>query len=114
MLEFIRGDTCRFKFQIKYADDSIVKKDDIETLILTCRKYNSSKSPVLFSKNKDDFTYTDEFYYCTIEPEDTQELAYGTYNFDIKCTLTDGYRKTFKGSFTITEEDTIHESEETS
>ena len=46
-----------------------------------------------------------------INPEDTRSLKYGLYNFDIQATFTDGYVKSLKSSFQLTQEDTIFEGE---
>lgn len=110
-MEFVRGDTMPFQFKITNLNGDSINIEEIDTMILTCRKYNIKSSPILFQKHKEDFTFEEESYHATIEPKDTENLDYGTYNYDIEVTLKDGYRKTAKGSFTITEEDTIHDSE---
>lgn len=108
MNSFIRGDTLPLKFKINYKDKNVVQLNDIATLTLTCRKYTNENSPILFKKDKEDFTLSDDFYHVVIKPENTQNLDYGVYNFDIECVLNDGYTKTLKGEFKITDETTIH------
>lgn len=110
-MNFVRGDTLPFKFSLTHSDGTVIEKSEISTLILTCRKFNKSEYPILFEKDISDFTFEDDYYHCVFNPEDTQELDYGTYNFDIEITLKSGYRKTLKSQFRITEEDTIHKSE---
>lgn len=107
---FIRGDSCPLKFQITDSKDEPVLKDDISSLTLTCRKFNFKLSPVIFQKSIDDFTYNEDdgYYYFSFEPEDTRELRYGEYNFDIQAVFSDGYVKTLKSSFGLTAEDTIY------
>lgn len=107
-MEFIRGDTFEFGLPIQYDDGKAVQKEDIETLIFTCRKTNYKESPVLIIKNIEDFVFEDDIYWLTIKPKDTEELPYGTYKFDVELTLKDGYRKTFASRFKLTEETTIH------
>lgn len=108
-LKFIRGDSCFLKFQILDVEESPVLKAELSSLFLTCRKLNNKNSEVIFQKDIDDFDYEDEYYFVTIEPQDTQELPYDTYNFDIQATFTDGEVQTLKGEFTITDEDTIYD-----
>lgn len=109
MIEFIRGDTKPFRFRIKNVNGQPIQKSEVDTLIMTCRKRDSEKSPILFEKTIDDFIFgEDGFCHSQIKPEDTQNLEYGAYGFDIECTLLNGYRKTLKANFKITEEDTIH------
>lgn len=112
MIEFTRGDTLAFKFKINYKNGESVKIEDIEDLVLTCRKFNFKESPILFDKSKDDFRFEKDYYHCVFMPEDTRELEYGKYNFDIQVTLKGGFIKTLKSEFTITEEDTIYTEKE--
>lgn len=108
-LEFIRGDSCPLKFQIKDVEENTVLKVDLKSLYLTCRKSNSRYSEVIFQKDIDDFDYEDGYYFISIRPRDTRELPYDTYNFDIQATFTDGEVQTLKGEITLTDEDTIYE-----
>lgn len=108
-MNFVRGDTQPFKFKIIKQGGENVDEKDIKTLTLTCRKYNLKSSTILFNKNKEDFTFKDDYWHSEFKPEDTRELDYGCYNFDIECTLTDGTVKTLKSQFEITDEDTIYE-----
>lgn len=107
-LSFIRGDSCPLKFQIRDVEEKIVLKEDLNSLYLTCRKSNSKYSEVIFQKDINDFGYEDEYYFINIEPQDTRELPYDTYNFDIEATFRDGEVQTLKSEFVITDEDTIY------
>ena len=106
---FFNAFLLHFKFKITKQGGENVDEKDIKTLTLTCRKYNSKSSTILFNKNKEDFIFKDNYWHSEFKPEDTRELDYGIYNFDIECTLTDGTVKTLKSQFEITEEDTIYE-----
>lgn len=107
-LSFIRGDSCPLKFQIRDVEGKTVLKEDLNSLHLTCRKSNSKYSKVIFEKNINDFGYENEYYFINIEPQDTRELPYDTYNFDIQATFRDGEVQTLKSEFIITDEDTIY------
>ena len=108
-MKFIRGDTQPFKFKITKQGGENVDEKDIKTLTLTCRKYNLKSSTILFNKNKEDFTFKDDYWHGEFKPEDTRELNYGLYNFDIECTLTAATVKNLKSQLEITKEDTIYD-----
>lgn len=109
-MEFIRGDTFPFKTSIKFKDGEVLTKEDIETLFITSRKYPTKTSPIIFQKTLDDVEIDEEGYcHARINPEDTEDLAYGSYFCDIEITLKSGYRKTKLFKFEITKETTIHE-----
>lgn len=110
-MTFVRGDTCLFKFKITNEQGQTIKKEDIESLILTCRADSSDLLPILFRKNIDDFELEDNYYHCAFKPTDTQNLEYRQYYYDIEVTLKNGYRKTLFSSFTLSEECTIHKEE---
>lgn len=111
MITFIRGDTFAFKFSIKLVNGQIINKDDIDTLYITARKCANKESPVVFKKTLNDVEIDEEGYcHAIFNPEDTEELIYGSYFFDVEITLINGYRKTKLFNFTITKETTIHES----
>ena len=107
-LKFIRGDSCPLKFQIQDVEGNTVLKENLISLYLTCRKTNSKYSEKIFQKDINDFNYENDYYFINIEPEDTRELPYDTYNFDIQATFNDGEVQTLKSEFTITDEDTIY------
>ena len=58
----------------------------------------------------EDIEIDDEGYgHAIFKPEDTENLQYGFYCFDIEITLKNGYRKSRLYYFEITPESTIHE-----
>ena len=83
--------------------------DDIESIFITVRKEPASLYEIIFQKNINDITFENGYINCTFLPQDTQNLRYGKYYFDIEITLKNGYRKSKLYNFTITEETTIHE-----
>lgn len=50
-------------------------------------------------------------YQVKIEPEDTGNMSYGNYKFDIQIVLDDKLKETFLGDFILTEEVTFNENE---
>lgn len=110
MIKFVRGDTLPFKTKISLQDETAITTEDIDTLLITARIKTTKTSPIIFQKTLEDVTIDQEGYlHVVIEPEDTQELAYGVYYFDIEITLNTGYRKSRLYQFKITEETSIHE-----
>lgn len=112
MISFVRGDSFNFKVLLKQSNGSPLNKDDIDTIIVTCRKYPNEDNTVIFKKEKDAMTI-DDYGYCHVKflPEDTEDLDYGTYYFDLEVTLNNGYRKTRLWEFELTKETTIHKEE---
>lgn len=112
MNEFTRGDTFAFKTPITFADGKPIKKDDLESLYITCRVLPTEHSPILFQKTLEEVTI-DSNGYCHIvfQPEDTETFKYGTYYFDIEVTTKSGYRKTSLNTFKLTKETTVHGGE---
>ena len=109
MVKFVRGDTCLFKVQLSSTGDESLNMSDIDTIFITCRKTPDKDSDVLFQKNKDDIELDENAYlHFKFEPEDTENLYYGLYYFDVEITLKSGYRKSKLYQFELTEETTIH------
>lgn len=111
ILNIIRGDTYVLEFPINDEDKNPIKIDDIKTLLLTARELPNKKSPVLFSKTKEDFSIVDDMYNVTIEPTDTEQLDIVTFYFDIEATLFDGTRGTIIRRVDLTKDYTIHKED---
>ena len=109
-LKQIRGDTRRYKFQRLNADGTpiTIRPDKIYFTV----KKSYSDNVVMLQKTIDDMTIDDDgTYHFTVEPDDTNNLQYMTYVFDIEV-ITDGVKTTIaKGGFTIQEEVTWAEDE---
>ena len=104
-ISFIRGDT--FPFKVKIHSKTTITKEDIDTLFVTCRKIASEVSPILFQKTLDDVEISDNYIHITFKPEDTENLEYEKYCFDVELTLKNGVRKTKFATFTLDNETTI-------
>lgn len=109
---FVRGDSFPFKTQITKKDGTPITLNEIESLFVTCRKMAIKESPILFQKKLEDVTIdSDGYCHILFNPEDTRDLEYGEYCYDIEITLKGGYTKTKFNKFTLTEETTIHNGE---
>ena len=100
-IQITRGDTAYFNIEITQADGSLYTRVDGDKLIFTVkRSYNS------------DFEYIQkelEGLAIVLAPEDTNELDYGTYWYDVQLTTSDNSVYTVVGParFIIREEVTF-------
>ena len=106
-LEFTRGDTKKIKFQIKDANGNILRQlnSTNEEIYFTVKKSRNDEQ-FKFQKrySEGDITYSDNYYHIVIQSSDTEDLAYGTYLYDIEI-KTDEFTKTIAlGSVTLTDE----------
>lgn len=105
-LEFTRGDTQILKLQIKDLDGNILKLTENDELYFTL-KQNANSEEVLLQKtlkNNGINLKEDNFYYITLKPEDTSNLGYGTYTYDIEVKSNDFVKTLILATITLTEE----------
>ena len=109
-MNITRGDTKSFKFQRKSDGQPITTIAD--KIYFTVKETNYTND-MIFQKTIDDMTFDEEYYYhFTILPEDTNDLEYGDYKYDIEVKIGDTYVKTIsKGIFKI-EDETTHATNE--
>lgn len=107
--EFTRGDTKVFKFKLKDKNGEVLNLASTDKMYLTAKKSATSKE-IAFQKTLGNGIElkSDGYYYVTINSEDTANLAYGTYGYDIQIKTATGIVKTLLiGSITLTEEYTF-------
>lgn len=85
-IEFIRGDTYSFRFQRKLKNDEIITERP-DQIFFSVKDYYKDEE-LLFQKRLSNGTIiydeSDNYYYITINPEDTCNLEMGkSYYFDI-------------------------------
>lgn len=105
-LEFIRGDTQILKLQIKDQDENVLKLVEDDELYFTV-KQNANSEDVLLQKtlkNGGIVLKEDNFYYITLKSEDTSNLNYGTYTYDIEVKSNDFVKTLILATITLTEE----------
>ena len=109
-IELPRGDQFPVNFSITDESKEVVLADDIDEITLTCRKSPYKSSAILFQKKKSDKSiyFNDELkqWEFMILKEDTQDLSYGDYGFDIEVVIGD-LISTKVGKICITEEFTM-------
>lgn len=120
-MQFRRGDTFRFKFQRLDIEKQVLTQTNSPAQIYFTVKYNTHQTNVCFQKtliedseasnNTITFDSTDNYYHIIIEPEDTNNLPFGNYIYDIEV-ITDNYKKTVSvGILTLLEEVTFASNE---
>ena len=109
--EFPRGDTKRFKFQLKDSEGNVLVLSNSDQLYFTVKDNSRSITPLFQKKIGNGIVYSDGYYYVTINPSDTNSLDYRSYGYDIEL-KSDGIVKTLIiGEITLTEEYTFASNE---
>lgn len=108
-IEMARADQFPVSFKIKNKHDKtyITAVDD---MFITFRETPFETSPILFQKTLEDISFDPETnkWRFLIKREDTKDLPYGEYGFDIEITIGE-LIKTKTGTLTITDEYTMEE-----
>ncbi|MBP5408482.1 MAG: hypothetical protein J6Y42_05035 [Bacilli bacterium] len=104
-IELVRGEEFPIEFTLKNDEDVNMTPQELTDIVITCRKLPYSDSDILFQKKLSDseIRYTDGTYTFNILEEDTKDLNYGTYGYDIKV-IQEGLIDKFIGSIIIKEE----------
>ena len=112
-IELIRGDTYQLKFQRKLTDDTVITQKPDEMYMTFKRNYNEIGYVLQkrLSRNEIIFNEDDNYYYVTIEPEDTNDLDYGSYVFDIETKVGKVVKTIVLGKLKIKKEVTFAENE---
>lgn len=111
-IEFARGDTQPLKFQIKDNNGNILKMDSSDELIFTIKKNYSTKQKLMQKKLSNGSIYYDSgYYFIILSHEDTANLKYGTYVYDIQLMSGEIVATLVLGTITLTEEVTHIEDE---
>lgn len=95
-----RGDTCAVKVTILNADGSEYEMRDGDSVRFAMKENYNDNEPLLLKDIPTD-TMT-----LVLEPEDTKELSFGRYVYDIQLTTAGGTVATFitKATLKLTEE----------
>lgn len=109
-MEIVRGDSGSFEFTVNEIDPDghmspyVLAEGDV--LTFTVKKSTNDNKPIIQKIGLPVSTSAVAF---TIEPEDTAELRYGRYYYDIEFTRNDGYVDTLirPSAFIIGEEVTF-------
>ena len=112
-MQIRRGNYKLFKFQRKNENREVIT--DLPDKMWFTVKDNANKKEFIFQKKLNDgITYTqeDNYYHIEIKQDDTEKLAYGNYEYDIKIKYGEDKPKTLiVGNFEITKVVTHKENE---
>lgn len=109
-----RGDNRTFKFQRKTKEGDVIT-DIPDEMYITFKGSNLQETffiQKVFSKEEITFDSSKNEYRFEITPEDTNELAYGDYVFDIEITKDNKVKTIAKGTLIIKPEVTFASNKE--
>ncbi len=110
-LEFIRGDTQFIRFPITDKEGNPIELISGDDLYFTVKKNFNSEEILIQKRYPLDIKFSDGYFNMEITSEDTSELAYGTYVYDVEF-KSGRYVKTLGiGEITLTEEVTHRRDE---
>lgn len=84
-----RGDTCRIKLSLTDSNGNEFVPGDGDVIRFAAKRYYSDAEPVIFIVVPNDTLVLE------IKPEDTKNLDFGTYVYDMQITFADGTIDTF-------------------
>ena len=108
-LEFTRGDTKAFKFKLQDKNKQPLNLTGSDNLYMTVKKDINSNKIIFQKRTGNGIELKDDgYYHVTINPDDTNDLPYGQYGYDIELKTGTGIVKTLVvGTITLTEEYTF-------
>lgn len=111
MIDLIRNDSLILTFKRIDGNGDIIT-EEADKIFFTV-KQNNITNTVVFQKTKEDMEFNNGTYRFTILPEDTVNLPYGTYKYDLEVVNGTDYKKTISiGDFIIEDEVTFASNEE--
>lgn len=110
-IEFIRGDTQFFKFQVKDGEENPIQLKNGDNLYFTVKQNANSEDVLIQKKYPEDIQYSDGYFNFVLNSGDTSNMAYGTYNYDIELKSGDYVKTLGQGTITLTEEITFRSDE---
>lgn len=109
--EFTRGDTQFIQFQLKDGMENPIELTLEDNLYFTVKQNRNSKKILIQKKYPDTIQYVDGYFYFTLESEDTSNLPYGTFQYDIELKSGDYVKTLGLGTISLTDEITFKEDE---
>ena len=106
-LEFTRGDTQFIKFQLKDGLENPIQPTANDNLYFTVKQNKNSSKVLIQKKYPESMEYTEGYFYFTLNSEDTSNLPYGTFEYDIELKSGDYVKTLGFGTITLTDEITF-------
>lgn len=99
-ISLTRGDTCTIKIDILDQDNMLYRPVEGDVIRFAAKRDYNKSAPVILKEVPIDTMV------LKLEPEDTKQLEYGKYVFDVELTKANGDVDTFitKGILQLTEE----------
>lgn len=110
-LEFTRGDTQFIKFQLKDKLENVLYPDENDNIYFTVKQNKNSSKILIQKKYPNSIEHTDGYFIFVLNSEDTSDLPYGTYQYDIELKSGDYVKTLGFGTITLTEEITHRRDE---
>lgn len=112
-LELTRGDTKILKFRLTYMNGEKLELADTDKIYFTVKKKPESKVVLIQKTLNNGITLKEDgYYYIIINSDDTAELSYSTYYYDLEIKTITGIVKTLLVStITLTVECTHKQDE---
>lgn len=110
-LEFTRGDTQVLKFQLKNGLGKEIEPSPEDNIYFTVKSSANSLKSIIHKKYPDNIEYSNGYFYFTLNSEDTSDMPYGTYQYDIELKSGDYVKTLGFGTITLTEEITYRRDE---
>lgn len=104
-MTFTKENQFPVEFTITDYDDIVIEPDYINEITFTCRSKPYEKEPILIEKKKStgDIVFDVDKWIFWIHADDTKDLNYGTYGYDIEVKAGEVIQ-TITGELTITDE----------
>ena len=102
-LKITRGDTIKYVLELKTKNNIDVEISNVSDIFFTVKE-NVKNTEYLFQKklNSGINLGDDEKYHITIDSEDTDNLSFGTYYYDVQVNFNDNTKYTVtKGNFVV-------------
>lgn len=110
-IEFTRGDTQFLRFQLKDVELNPIELAEGDNLYFTVKQNQNSTDILIQKKYPESIQYDEGYFIFTLSSEDTSDLAYGTYQYDIELKSGDYVKTLGFGTITLTDEITHRRDE---
>lgn len=108
--EFPRGDTCPLSFTIHDSEEN--ELSNFDEIYFTLKKSYTQNDYLLQKRlSRKEITYSENQYNLILFHEDTANLAYGNYVYDIQVKSGIYYKTICKGTITLSNESTFISNE---
>lgn len=109
-MRIIRGDSKTFTFQRKDKDNNVITEKP-DKMYLTIKQNEYERQPLIQKTFDNGIRFEEDTYYVDFVPEDTDDLSFGKYVYDIEIINGDIVKTIKKDTFIIESEVTHKENE---